>query len=261
MAASRFFVESTNASEYQTDALLIVDIGRDELRHATKVLRLRAGEPIELVVRDVWTAWSCVIESIDDHGLSVRVVEELPSAERPYQVTLFYGLAKGDKNETIVRQAVEVGVWKVQPVMFRRSVVKLDESRKAKLERRLQAISYAAAQQAHRVHIPEVGSIATFKDALQQMKDLDAVFVLWEEFDGDSLLERVEGISETLSRDARIGVVVGPEGGIDAAEIESLKEVGSLLGSLGPTILRVETACVVAPAIALAALDRALGDA
>ncbi|MFR4802425.1 MAG: RsmE family RNA methyltransferase [Eggerthellaceae bacterium] len=143
------------------------------------------------------------------------------------------------------------------PLSCSRSVVKLDEKRKASKTQRWRAIAKSAAMQSGRLSVPEVCDPMTVSQAAAFLKNATAVLVCWEECPATStiagaLASAFAECGVVDPRDARIAVVVGPEGGLSAEEVDTLTE-GSRAWpvTLGPSILRTETAGVVAPALVM----------
>ena len=217
--------------------------------HLVKVLRMRPGEEIELVERGTWAAWRCRLDEVSDSDVRVTVLDALPQTSYPFRTTLLFGYSKGDKNERIVRQATELGVARIMPTVFERSVSRPDEKRTVRKHERLQMVAQSAAEQSHRSDIPDVRTIASFGGALEVLAadKTDLIVVPWEE-------EAVAALSQALSLDdlpqtPHIALVIGPEGGVSLSEIEALRAMGALTASLGPSILRVDTAVCAALAV------------
>jgi 16S rRNA (uracil1498-N3)-methyltransferase len=138
--------------------------------------------------------------------------------------------------EDIVQKAVELGAHGVVPFISARCVKKPEDAS------RLKRVALAAVKQCGRSVIPEVSGILRFDDALARMRAHERLIVCWEE-------ERQTPLSGALAGGARdIGVVIGPEGGFEAAEVERMRNAGGVSVTLGPRILRTETAgtCVLA---------------
>jgi 16S rRNA (uracil1498-N3)-methyltransferase len=218
-------------------------------RHMVSVLRLQVGDEIEIVERDDWRAWRCRLDSTVLGKVSVTVLEALPAAAPPFATTLLFGLAKGDKNERIVRQATELGVACLMPVIFERSVSRPDPKRAANKVARLRAVAASAAQQAHRADVPKVEELLPFATVLGRLRESkpDLLLVPWEEEAAQPLSQSID--ASTLPPHPRVTLVVGPEGGISAEEIDALRQLGARAASLGATILRVDTAACAALAI------------
>lgn len=228
-----------------------------DFHHLSHVMRIAVQEEIEVVVRDTWDAYHVRVIALSDNVISAEILGQLVVSSRYGKVGLVFGLSKGDKNDSIVRQAVEIGADFIYPTLFERSIVKLDEKKAVSRVQRLRTIAKAAAQQSHRKEIPHIADIQKLKaPALaEEMSTYDAVYVLWEETQRNALSLKVDELLGNVGDTASVLCVVGPEGGITNAEIEYLTEQGAQTASLGPTILRVDTANAVALAIVLSKLN------
>lgn len=227
----------------------------DDAKHA-RVLRLSPGEHVA-VIDAAQDYFECEIVSFYDEIPLVRVAQKLDEGESGPSVVLLQGLAKGDKMETVIRHATEVGVSAFVPLACARSVVKLDEKKAAKRVERWRAIAKSAAMQSGRWSVPEVVEPMGVREACSLLGQCTCVLVCWEEAPQTACLhdavEQALAQTLTLPVDARVAVVVGPEGGLEQAEVDALLACNprARLVSLGSTILRTETAGVVAPALVL----------
>ena len=251
MSLPRFFLpEQVLARE--TEPVFALALAPDDAKHA-RVLRLQAGEHIA-VVDAAADYFEC--EIADPDALTVRICGHSQAPRpRPY-VRLFQGLAKGDKLDEVFRHATELGVSEFVPLVCVRSVVKLDAKRAEKRLARWEAIVKSAAMQSGQPRIPQVASPATVAEAARRCADDTATLVCWEE-------ERATDLHEALSaalaeagcapQAARVSIVVGPEGGLTEGEVRTFAEAAPRARSitLGTSILRTETAGLVAPALAL----------
>lgn len=254
MSLHRFFLENQVLAA-EAEAVFPLRLSADDARHA-KVLRLAAGEHIAVIDADQ-DYFECEIVDIADGLPLVRIARHEEAPASGPQVILLQGLAKGDKMETVIRHATEVGVAAFVPLACARSVVKLDGKKAAAKTERWRTIAKSAAMQSGQARIPEVSEPVGVKEAAGTLAGATAVLVCWEEAPQTaSLHEAIQGaLAETLipAADARIAVVVGPEGGLTEAEVSTLlaSNPRASLVTLGPSILRTETAGIVAPALAL----------
>jgi 16S rRNA (uracil1498-N3)-methyltransferase len=147
------------------------------------------------------------------------------------------GLAKGHKNDDIVRDATELGATRILVVTTARSVVRLDESRRSERQARWGRIAQEAARQCGRSDPPTVETPRTWGDALAGVASDATRFCLWEQATEPLAPRLLEG----LARDAALAFACGPEGGLEAAEAEQARAAGWHLASLGPLTLRTET--------------------
>ena len=156
------------------------------------------------------------------------------------RLTVAQGLPKGHKMDFVVEKATELGVARIVPFASERTVG--GSERAGKLER-WRRIATAAAQQCGRTDVPAVEAPCGFDELLAAMPRFDATFVPWELAGGGPLRDRLPALLGGV-RDAL--VVIGPEGGLAAAEVDAARAVGAHAISLGSRIFRTETAALVA---------------
>ena len=237
----------------------------DDAKHA-RVLRLAPGERIA-VVDAAQDYFACEIVAFDDALPVVRIAQRFERAGGGPAVELVQGLAKGDKMETVIRHATELGVSAFVPMSCERSIVRLDARKAAARTQRWRAIAKSAAMQSGQRACPEVGEPMALADVCASLAHATAVLVCWEEALLDAriekALERGLRLDRALPENARIAVVVGPEGGLSRSEADALLACNprASLVSLGSSILRTETAGIVAPALVLHELGRMMHDA
>ncbi|ADU28105.1 16S rRNA (uracil(1498)-N(3))-methyltransferase [Ethanoligenens harbinense] len=207
--------------------------------HIARVLRMRPGD--KLTVCDLaGSDYLCEILSAAPDAVELRVLEKRPTiAEPSVHVTLFQGLPKADKMELIVQKSVELGVSRVVPVLTARCVSRPDRATLAKKTARWQKIAAEAAKQSGRGRLPVVGEAVDFSAAARELAGMERG-VLFYEKGGDAHLGVWNGVRE-------IGVCIGPEGGFADEEVALAGELGVRVCTLGPRILRTETAplCVL----------------
>jgi len=216
-------------------------------RHAVRVLRLQVGEVVVLF-NGRGGEYTAAIESIGKAAVTVRI-EAFSATEResPLEVTLVQGLSSSDRMDLTVQKSVELGVRAIQPVAAEKSVVRLTGERAAARCEHWQRVAIAACEQCGRNRIPEIRPLlplaryAAPAGAQKLVLAPDATRGLKQAVHGDA---------------AAIVLAVGPEAGFSEAEERALVAAGFEPVSLGPRILRTETA---APA-ALAALNALRGD-
>ena len=210
--------------------------------HIKNVLRMKVGDTILISANG--KSDLCEIEIIDNDEIVAPIIEEdYQNTELPLQIHLFQGLPKSDKMELIIQKAVELGVYSITPIEMKRCIVKLDDKKKKSKQTRWQAISESAAKQSKRNTIPEINEIISYKAALNAAKELDLLLVPYENEDG--ILSTKEALAK-LKEAKSVGIIIGPEGGFDDAEIEAAKDAGGRIISLGKRILRTETAAITA---------------
>ena len=224
-------------------------LGAEDSQHALRVLRLTPGEEIELVCPP--ERFLARIEDTEDGVVRVRAMEPLRSTEARAQVTLYQGLPKADKMEWIVQKATELGAYAVQPVAMERCVVKLEGKDAGKKVERWQKIAREAVKQCARVTVPEVLPPKKLTQLEEELKQLDVLIVPWEDARDGSIRQ---ALAPFEGREAlRVGILIGPEGGISGKEAHWLAEnARAKLVTLGPRILRTETAGLCAMTMVMA---------
>lgn len=264
MSLPRFFLENQVLAA-ETEAVFPLRLESDDAKHA-RVLRLAAGEHIAVIDADQ-DYFECEIVDFADELPLVSIARHEDASEAGPQVILLQGLAKGDKMETVIRHATELGVSAFVPMACERSIVRLDARKAAARTQRWRAIAKSAAMQSGQRVCPEVGEPMALADVCASLAHATAVLVCWEEAPLDAriekALERGLRLDRALPENARIAVVVGPEGGLSRSEADALLACNprASLVSLGSSILRTETAGIVAPALVLHELGRMMHDA
>lgn len=215
--------------------------GKD-YNHICNVLRMRIGETFLVSCGGVSSL--CRLERIEAESVVAEIVEEdYRNTELPVRFYLFQGLPKGDKMELIIEKTVELGVAGIIPVEMRRCVMKLDEKKKKSRRERWQAIAESAAKQSKRNVIPEVFDVMSYKLAMAKAAEMDLFLVPYENERGMAAArEALHRIQPGMS----VGILVGPEGGFEDAELELARTAGAAVISLGKRILRAETAAMTA---------------
>lgn len=218
-----------------------------EAHHAAAVRRVRAGETVSLGDgAGVWLVGECV--SVSPREVVVRVGSRVQHERPARRLVLVQALAKGDRDELAVQAATELGVDEIVPWQAERSVSRWDGKVDKGLAR-WRTIVREAAKQAHRAWVPEVSSPVTTA-ALAQRAAASRMLVL-----EPSATERLTAVD--LGDDHRdLVFVVGPEGGVSAAELERLTGGGAKAVLLGETVLRTSTAGAAALSVANARLGR-----
>ena len=214
---------------------------------------MRMAPKDEIIVVHENVAYICEIQVIDQDVIVRQTGQTIPSPEMPLNVDIACGLPKGDKLELIAQKATELGMHALIPFAAERSIVKWDDKKAKKNQERLQKIAQEAAEQSHRTQIPEVVLPISFKQLLQTFENYDAVFIADEE---DAKLAERTSFKQKLqaldsSKPLNILCIFGPEGGISRQESAAFLEAGAQTMSLGPRILRAETA----PFYALSAIS------
>ncbi len=211
----------------------------DDARHISRSLRMRVGE--SLTVCDTrGTDYYCTVAEICDDTVKLNVNSKQENTSEPtVAVTLFQCIPKGDKLDSVVQKAVELGVHEIVPVLSSRCVSRPDEKAAAKKRERLQKIANEAAKQSGRGILPEVCKTVSFKECCAVLKDFDTA-VLFYELGGKPLADI------SFEKNGKIAVLIGPEGGFSEDEVTAATNGGAQRATLGKRILRTETAPVAA---------------
>lgn len=211
----------------------------DDVKHIYKVLRLHEGEKVSINNCE-GQEFLGIIEKIDKKEVIVSLTEKLDlNNESPVEIYLFQGLPKSSKMDLIVQKATELGVKEITPIITERVVVKNEIGEFKKLDRWVR-IALEACKQSKRSIIPKINGLLEFQQLLTKLKELDLILVPYENEEGYGIKKVVKDIAQNSIN--KIGIIIGPEGGFEEEEINVLKELGAYIITLGPRILRTETA-------------------
>jgi 16S rRNA (uracil1498-N3)-methyltransferase len=222
-----------------------VIISGEDVRHIATVLRMQPGQLLTLC-DGKGTEFTASITQVGRTEIAAEIVNKSLREVVSSGILLGQGLPKSDKMDFIVQKATELGVSTIVPLITERTIVKIKNEEKRVA--RWQKICREAAMQSDRIEIPLVSQVVTLKKFLHTLApDPGALLLLpWE--------EGTESIKSILRRNAaakEVIVLIGPEGGFSASEAASAKARGFHLVSLGPNILRTETAALAALSMVL----------
>ncbi|CEO32179.1 16S rRNA (uracil(1498)-N(3))-methyltransferase [Paraclostridium sordellii] len=238
----RFFVEKKNVNLENNTCI----IEGEDVKHISKVLRCRVGEELEICDNDN-NEYICEITSIDKSEVQLNIIDKVDiKRESDLKIKVYQGLPKGPKMEMILQKLTEVGVDEIILVHTKRTVVKVEDKKEDKKIERWERIIYEAAKQSKRGKIPKLRGILSFKEALSDMGKNDLNIAPYENERTKSIKQAIKG--QDINN---IGIFVGPEGGFEDTEIKDIEDIGGQSVSLGPRILRTETASLVASSIVL----------
>ncbi len=233
--------------------------GRDAL-HMLKVLRMSEGDRF-VALDGRGGAWLAEVVSRTtaagrhaggvarpgEPSVTGRIVSEASLAPEPScRVTIYQSIPRGDRMEFVVQKCTEVGVHSIVPIISERTVVRPGDRATARVER-WRKIAREAAEQCGRRLVPTIGDVCTLDDIRPAPGSL--LLVLWEGADSRTRLVDAPVVGRGSPE---VGIVVGPEGGFSEGEVGILAGRGGVCVSLGPRILRTETAGLVAAALVLA---------
>jgi 16S rRNA (uracil1498-N3)-methyltransferase len=235
----------SRTTRIHVDAALVpggeIRLGEQAARHVSRVLRLRQGDGIS-VFDGRGNEHDGAIASVRgaDVRISVgRAVDTCP--ESPVAILLLQGISRGERMDLVVQKTTELGVTGIQPVFTRRSVVRLEGERARRRAEHWRGVAIAACEQCGRASLPDVRPPRTLEDALDACGPAIDRLLLDARAETALTAARVAG--------DEIALLTGPEGGLTAAERQAAMESGFTPVSLGPRIMRTETAAVVAVAL------------
>lgn len=223
---------------------------RHDTHHILNVLRKGVGDQLLLCDGEShdYTAEIISLGSGDSEIVFRILSKEDSQAEAGLFITLFQALPKGDKMELILQKCTEIGVSEFVPFESEFSIIHLDEKKRASKIERWQRIVEGAAKQSGRGLIPKVQPILPFSKVADCFSGLDEVLFF-------NAQEEAMGLSDLLKNREKtprhLGIIIGAEGGFSEGEAASFMEKGAHSVSLGPRILRTETAGLVAASIVL----------
>ncbi len=227
----------------------LLTLSPDESAHVARVLRMRPGEAVRLL--DGERLFEGRIEGVSDQDVTVEAIRELPSPEPQAQLTLYQGMPKADKLELIVQKAVELGCWAIQPMQMSRCIGKAGDGKQERARR----IALEAAKQAGRAHVPEVAPALPLSALEASLRGQELLLLAWEEARDVHLNNAMDAYRHANGRlPSRVGVIIGPEGGVSAEEAALLTGWGAVPVTLGPRILRTETAGLCCLSVLMALL-------
>jgi len=210
------------------------------LQHLRASLRLQPGELLT-VTDERGTRYHAEIAEVSSRTLIGRILDttSAPPTTCP-SIVLAQSLLKGEKMDWVIQKATELGVARIAPVLASHSVVRPRADRIEHQLARWQRIALEAAQQSERWSVPVIGEPATVPHLLSTSKTAALKILLAERSDGASLSNL------PLHNDGDVWLLIGPEGGWEEAEFRHMREQGFVGVTLGPRILRAETAAIAA---------------
>ncbi len=217
--------------------------------HATRVLRLSAGDAVTAFNGD-GSDYPARIAALRRGEVELAIDGRAAACpESPLAIRLVQAVARGEKMDWVIQKATELGVAAIQPVLSARSVVRLDADAAARRQSHWQGVAIAACEQCGRARLPEIAAPLPLAGWLQRAPA-----------QGLRRLQLAPGATTQLaalaSSDAPCELLVGPEGGLDEAEVDAAGRAGYQPHALGPRILRSETAAIAA----ITVLQAAAGD-
>ena len=226
----------------------IAKITGEDVNHIKNVLRYNVGDSLN-ICDEQGIRYLTSISKFEKDSITLNIDEVSDYTTEPnINVTLIQGLPKGDKFELIIQKCTEIGVSKIIPAITDRVIVKLDDKNIDKKVERWNKIALEASKQSGRQKIPVVEKPINLKKLIENISKYDILLLPYE-------CEKVitlKSILKNVSKDCKnIAIMIGPEGGFSDEEIESLNLENVKRVTLGPRILRTETAGLATLAIVL----------
>ncbi len=219
----------------------------DDAFHIARSLRMAVGDEITVCIGD-GDEYLSRLTKIRDECCECEVIERRRSeSESPVEVTLYMAYPKGDKLETVIQKAVELGARRIIPFESSRCIKRPKAEKLDKLTARLSRIAEEAAKQCGRARLATVTAPISYREMLSSLGDYSLSLFCYEDEDGVSIKDALKKAKSATS----IAIVVGSEGGFSHEEATLAKESGAVSVTLGKRILRCETA----PLYALSAIS------
>lgn len=237
--APRLFVDRALAAHSD------LTLGREASRYAGRVLRCRPGDSLTLFDGS-GAEYAATVTRVAKDGVAVTLGSALErSVESPLAVTLIQGMSRGDRMDTVIQKATELGVRNIVPVESEFSVVRLDAARAASRLEHWQKVAASACEQCGRNRTPRISLPRHLPELLSDPPDAGALRLLLAPDAADGMATAADAVTA-------LELLVGPEGGFSDAERELAVAQGFRPVRLGPRILRTETAAIAALALAQA---------
>ena len=236
----RFFVDELTV---KTGALVLSGA---EANHIRTVLRMVPGDHL-ILIDSKGARVEAVIVSADRREVAVRLEKPLPSPPpSPVEITLCQALLRSHSMDLIIQKTSELGVDQILPFVSERTIVRPDKGALVNKLKHWREIALSATKQSGRIKPAEIGSLCTFGELMNRWKGEESLkILLWEQESAESL----KTFLRSLKPYRKAVGVIGPEGGFSPDEIREAREAGFVSASLGPRILRSETAAVVLTAL------------
>ena len=240
----KFFVKSNQIKDNK------VIITGEDVNHIKNVLRLNVDDNIQVCNLETSENYTCGIIKLNTSNIECNIFNKINSeAESNIYINIFQGIPKSNKMELIIQKFVELGAAEITPVEMKRCVAKIEEKNKCKKILRWQKISEVAAKQSGRDKVPKINDVINIKNICNLISEYDIVLVAYENEEENTLKNELKKLKYKNNNIIKIGIIIGPEGGIDKKEINLLKEAGVKVVTLGKRILRTETVAFVLTSI------------
>ena len=219
-----------------------------ERDHLVRVLRLSPGDKI-VGFDNSGMEYTGVVLKIEDKSVTCRILSsDHPDVEAHTEVYIVAGLSKGEKMEWVIQKGTELGMEGLYPLRTKRAVMQLEGNKARERVVRWQKIAGEATKQSHRVREPRIAEICDWEDLDEKLPQGTQWLIPYEE----ESTQRLVAVLDRLDPERPIAILIGPEGGFEPAEVAAARErLGAYSVSLGPRILRTETAAMAALTLVL----------
>lgn len=236
----KFFVKSNQINDNK------VIITGEDVNHIKNVLRLSIDDDIQVCNLETAENYTCGITKLSNETIECDIFNKIDSeTEANIHINIFQGIPKSDKMELIIQKSVELGANEITPVAMKRCVAKIEDKAKIKKIERWQKISEVAAKQCGRDRVPKINDVTNIKNICNLIKEYDIVLLAYENEKENTLKNELLKLKDKTNEKLKIGIMIGPEGGIDKEEMKELKDNGAKVITLGKRILRTETVAFV----------------
>lgn len=239
-----YFVENEDIASID-ECVFTLKFAEADKNHV-KAQRLRTGEHITVVDASS-NYFELEIVEVENGELRAKVALRKDYPKSNFDIALFQGVSKSTKLEDVLRATTEIGISEFYAANMERSVAIIKKVAATKKLDRFNSVAKSASMQSGRRDIPKVGILSRFEDLLNATSDLDVLLVFWEKSTKSDTIEKALCNAKNFKK---IGILIGPEGGISEREISELKKSSKCkICTLGNTVLRTETAGIVSTAI------------
>ena len=215
-----------------------------EAHHGLRVLRVRQGEKVGVMDGEGHRSL-CEVENLTRDAIHLRVLEKAYVEPLPYRITLVQAIPKGKLFDAIVQKATELGVYRIVPLLSERVVMQLDDDKSEIKVEHWRTVAVEAIKQCGSPWLPLVEDPISVSDLVARAEPFDLSFVASLQAESRHPREWLKNLEQTQrGKPASLCVWVGPEGDFTPGEIDAAKAVGGLPITLGPLVLRSETAAI-----------------
>ncbi len=220
-----------------------LSLSKDAAHYIGRVLRLNTGDALALFnSRD--GEWLGTITDFSKQSVTIQIEQELPALPAsPLATHLVQGISRGDRMDFVMQKATELGVNRISPVLTAHGVVRLDEKRSAKRRDHWVSVAESASEQCGRVDPPRIDAPISLNDWFGRNLDRKETSILL----APGAPQRFADIAEP---DTGLCLLIGPEGGLSEQELGNAEAAGFTQATLGPRVLRTETAALAALSVA-----------